>query len=97
MKNLKKIFVLVCATFSLLACTENDSTELTGRIAMKGASVHTYLVLEDLKSKKSVKIANHEAFNLMQHQNEVLTLKVKLIKKAIGAGFPAVVEVLEVK
>ncbi len=82
---------------SLLACTEGDTTEVSGRLSMKGSSVHTYLTIEDRKSHEILKIKNKEDFNLMQRQNETVTLKVKLIKKAIGVGFPAVVEVLEVR
>ena len=33
----------------------------------------------------------------MQKQNKTVKVKVRFIKKSIGPGFPAVVEVLEVK
>ncbi len=94
---IQKTLMLALASLSLMACTEGDVAEVSGRLAMKGSSMHTYLVIEDTKTHKVLKINNKEAFDLMQRQNETVTLKVKLIKKAIGAGFPAVVEVLEVK
>ena len=94
---IKKVLILALAGLSLITCSEGDTAEVNGRLAMKGSSVNTYLVIEDTKNHKVLKISNKEAFNLMQRQNETVTLKVKLIKKAVGAGFPAVVEVLEVK
>ena len=94
---IRKTLMLVLASLSLTACSEGDMTEVNGRLAMKGSSMHTYLVIEETKSHKTLKISNKEAFNLIGRQNEIVTLKVKLIKKAVGAGFPAVVEVLEVK
>ncbi len=94
---IKRLLTLLFASLSLLACAEGDIAEVSGRLAMKGSSVHTYLAIEESRSHKILKIANKEDFNLMQRQNEIVTLKVKLLKKAIGPGFPAVVEVLEVK
>ena len=94
---IKKIFVLVVAIVSFVACAEGDTADVTGRLAMKGTSIHTYLVIEDTQTHQALKIDNYKAFHLAKRQNEIVTLKVKLIKKAIGPGFPAVVEVVEVK
>ena len=80
-----------------IGCAQNNTMELEGRLAVKGSSVHTYLNIRDIKSNTSYRIQNQEQFDLMQKQNQTIKVKVKLIKKAIGPGFPAVVEVLEVK
>jgi len=80
-----------------IGCAQNNTMELEGRVAMKGSSVHTYLNIKDIKSNKSYRIQNQEQFDLMQKQNQTVKVKVKLVKKAIGPGFPAVVEVLEVR
>ncbi|HHD78198.1 MAG TPA: hypothetical protein ENK98_00920 [Epsilonproteobacteria bacterium] len=94
---IKKIVIVLFSMMGLIACSEGDTSDITGRVAMKGSSIHTYLVLEDTQTKKSVKLVNYKKFHLDQHQNEILTLKVKLLKKAIGPGFPEEVEVVEVK
>ena len=94
---MKKIFILLLGVWSFVACSEGDTADVTGRIAMKGSSVHTYLVIKDTKTHKALKINNYKVFNLAQRQNEIVTLNVKLVKKAVGPGFPAEVEVVEVK
>ena len=94
---MKKIFILLLGVLSFVACSEGDTADVTGRIAMKGSSVHTYLVIEDTKTHKALKINNYKAFDLAKRQNEIVTLNVKLVKKAVGPGFPAEVEVVEVK
>jgi len=94
---MKKIFILLLGVLSLVGCSEGDTSDVTGRIAMKGSSIHSYLVIEDTKTHKALKINNYKAFDLEKRQNEIVTLNVKLIKKAVGSGFPAVVEVVEVK
>jgi hypothetical protein len=76
---------------------QTDTMELKGRLAVKGSSVHTYLNIRDSKSKKNYKIQNQESFGLMQKQNQTVKIKVKLVKKAIGPGSPAVVEVIELQ
>jgi hypothetical protein len=94
--NMMKILFISGAFLSSLGCTQNNHLALEGRIAMQGSSIHTYLVIEDKKSNKTYKIKNKESFNLSQQQNKILKLKAKLLKEAIGPGFPAEIEVLEV-
>ncbi|WP_295420743.1 hypothetical protein [Sulfurovum sp.] len=95
---MKKYFILGFLTLGvLMGCTQNGDLELEGGLYMKGSSPHSYLVIEDQKSHKSYKIQNAKVFNLTQRQKEVVKLKAKLVKKAIGPGFPAVIEVVEVK
>lgn len=93
---MKKI-VIGLSIMGFIGCAQNNTMELEGRVAMKGSSVHTYLNIKDIKSNKSYRIQNQESFELMQKQNQTVKVKVKLIKKAIEPGFPAVVEVLEVR
>ena len=81
----------------MMGCAQNGDLELEGRLYMKGSGSHTYLVIEDQKSHKSFKIQNATKFDLLKRQKEVVRLKAKLVKKAVGPGFPAVVEVVEVK
>jgi len=92
----QKIITFLC-TVGLFGCTQSESIELQGRIAMKGSATHTYLTIYDQKTHKSYKITNKEAFDLMRKQNQTIKLEAKLIKEAIGPGFPAVIEVTEVK
>ena len=93
---IKKI-ILTLGTFGLMGCTSSESMELQGRLSMKGASAHTYLNIYDAKSHKSYKIQNKEAFDLLKRQNQTLKVKARLIEEEAGPGFPALIEVLEVK
>ena len=89
--------VLWCfAVWGLVACSEGDTGSITGRIAMKGAAIHAYLVIEDPQNHQILKLNNYRAFHLEKRQNEIVTLKVKYIKAASGPGFPAEAEVVEV-
>jgi len=94
---MKKYIILGLITLSFVSCANSTELELEGRLAVKGSSVHTYLVIEDKKSHKNYKIQNKESFNLMNRQKQTVKIKAKLVKEAIGPGFPAVIEVVEVK
>ena len=78
-------------------CSQDHIIELEGRVAVKGSSPHTYLSIRDKESDKSYKIQNSGSFNLMNRQNQTVEVKATLIKEAVGPGFPAVIEVIEVK
>ncbi len=93
---MKKIFILL-SFIVIIGCAQDNLIELEGRIAMKGSSPHTYLSIKDSKSQKSYKIVNQAEFDLMKKQNQTVKVKAVLIKDAVGPGFPAVIEVVEVK
>ncbi len=92
-----KKLIIILSFLGLLGCAQDNVMELEGRVAMKGSSPHTYLSIKDSKSQTSYKIQNQAKFDLMQKQNQTIKVKAILIKKAIGPGFPAVIEVVEVK
>ncbi len=83
----------------LLGCAQNNTMEIDveGRVAMKGSATHSYLSIKDEKTQKSYKIQNPKPFGLEDKQNHRVKLKAKIIKEAVGPGFPAVIEVLEEK
>ncbi len=93
----KKIIVYILTLGALMGCTQNGDLKLEGGLYVKGSAPHSYLVIEDQKSHKSYKIQNAKTFNLGKRQKEVVKLKAKLVKKAIGPGFPAIIKVVEVK
>jgi hypothetical protein len=93
---MKKIIILLIF-LGFIGCAQDNVMELEGRVAMKGSTPHTYLSIKDSKSQKSYKIQNQAEFDLMKKQNQTVKLKAVLIKEAIGPGFPAVIEVVEVK
>ncbi len=71
-----------------------NAMEIIGKVKVKGSSPHTYLVIEDIKTHKNYAISNAKDFSLINRQNETLKFEVKVIKKAVGPGFPAVVEII---
>ncbi len=94
----KYILYAAMAAGVTMGCAKNaQAIELRGGLYMKGSSPHSYLVIEDQKSHQQYKIRNAHAFKLAQKQRQIVTLKVKLVKKAAGPGFPAIVEVVEIK
>ncbi len=93
---MKKI-ILGLGLMGLTGCSQDHIIEVEGRVAVKGSSPHTYLSIKDNKSHKSYKIQNNESFNLMNKQNQTVKVKATLIREAVGPGFPAVIEVVEVK
>jgi len=94
---MKKILIGVSLIGLLRGCAPDHVMELEGRGAGKGSEPHTYLSIKDTKSQKSYKIQNQAKFDLMKKQNQTIKVKAVLIKEAIGPGFPAVVEVVEVQ
>jgi hypothetical protein len=94
---MNKIFIGVSLIGVLMGCAQENMMELEGRVAVKGSEPHTYLSIKDTKTQKSYKIQNQAKFDLMKKQNQTVKVKAVLIKEAIGPGFPAVVEVVEVE
>ncbi len=90
----KTIFTLLAAG-ALMGCAQSNDLELEGGLYMKGSSPHSYLVIEDSKSHKSYKIQNAKRFNLNQKQK--VRLRAKLLKESVAPGFPAIIEVVEVR
>ncbi len=93
-----KQILLGCVVWgAVMGCAKSSDLDLEGGLYMKGSTPHSYMVIEDQKSHKSYKIKNPEAFNLAHRQNESVKITAKFLKKAIGPGFPAVIEVLSIK
>ena len=92
-----KKLIIALSLIGLIGCAQDNIMELEGRVAMKGSCPHTYLSIKDTMSQKSYKIQNQDKFDLSQKQNQTVKVKAMLVKEAIGPGFPAVIEVVEVK
>lgn len=96
---MKKILIAL-SFIGFTGCAQDNTTtvmELQGRVAMKGSAPHSYLSIRDTQTHKSYKIENPKPFGLGDKQNHIVKLKAKVLKDAVGPGFPAVIEVLEVK
>ncbi len=89
--------ILILGFLGFIGCAQDNIMEIEGRVAVKGSSPHTYLSIKDSSSHKSYKIQNQTEFDLMTKQNQTVKVKAVLIKEAVGPGFPAVIEVVEVK
>jgi uncharacterized protein YcfL len=94
---MKKILIGLSLIGLFVGCAQDNVMELEGRVAVKGSERHTYLSIEDTKTQTSYKIHNQAKFDLMNKQNQTVKVKAVLIKEAIGPGFPAVIEVVEVE
>ncbi len=94
---MKKILIVLSLIGLFIGCAQDNVMELEGRVAVKGSEPHTYLSIKDSKTQTSYKIHNQTKFDLAKKQNQTVKVKAVLIKEAIGPGFPAVIEVVEVK
>ena len=92
-----KKLIIALSLLGLIGCAQDNIMVLEGRVAMKGSSLHAYLSIKDSKSQKSYRIQNQSKFNLMKKQNQTVKVQAVLVKEAIGPGFPAVIEIVEVK
>jgi hypothetical protein len=94
---MKHFILLIMLLFSVPACAENDIFTIEGKIFLKGSEPHTYLVIEDDQSHKVYKIKNKNSFDLMHKQKQFIKFKVRLLKEAIGPGYPALVEIIDIE
>jgi len=89
--------IMALLALSLFGCANSSLVEIEGKIAVYGSMPHTFLAIKDSKNHKYYKIKNAKDFNLQNMQNRVIKVKAKILKKKIGPGFPAVIEVVELK
>ncbi len=87
--------IIFSMTF-LVGLVFGDGILIEGRVSMKGSSIHSYLAIQDHKSQTLYKIENPESFGVHDRQNQTIKIRVKLLKKALGAGYPAVIKIMEV-
>ena len=94
---MKKSLFLGCVSLALfVGCVNQEGLlPLKGAIYMKGSTPHTYLVLENEANQKKYRLRNAKAFALEKRQNQVVSLKVKVLKEGSGAFAPTEVEVIE--
>lgn len=90
-----KIFISI-VYLTLLGCSQSPSLVVEGELLVKGSTPHSYLSIKDKTSHKTYKIKNKNSFDLIHMQKQNIKLKVEILKKSVGAGFPAVVKVLKV-
>jgi hypothetical protein len=65
-------------------------------LSINGYAQHSYISVKDKISQLTYKLKNGSDFNLTNRQHENIKLKIKVLKKAVGPGFPAIVEVMKV-
>jgi hypothetical protein len=97
---MKRAFFGILAAIGLTAGGCAGSTpvmELRGTLHLKGSVPHSFLVLEEERTHTNYKVANAKAMGLLRRQNHLIQVKAKLLQKAKGPGFPAVIKVIEVK
>ena len=93
--RMKQILLPILSIFLLSACDANKSATIKGTIKYVGAAPHNYLALED-SNHHIFKVDNPQDFNLKSKQNQRVIAKVKLLKKPVGSGFPAVIQIVDI-
>ncbi len=92
---MRSIAGTLCAVV-LIACANEKTIDITGKIYVKGNEPFSGLVIEDIKDHQSYKITNAKRFDLLHKQQQTVRIKAKRVKKALGPGFPAEIEVIEI-
>lgn len=93
---MKRVLLSFPLILSLGACMSGNSIDLEGEIKYKGTVPHNYLAIED-SNHNIYKVANPQAFHISKLQNHKVKVKAKLLEKAKGVGFPALVKVIDIK
>jgi hypothetical protein len=91
-----KIFKSTIIFLGLIGCTKGYTLTIEGKISINGYAQHSYISVKDKISQLTYKLKNGSDFNLTNRQHENIKLKIKVLKKAVGPGFPAIVEVMKV-
>ena len=91
MKIVPKLFTVMIILILFPSCLT-----LEGKITVKGSEPHTYLVLVT-EDQTDYKIAGkfHDEI-LKNYQQKILKVKGKIVRDAMGPGFPAELEVLKI-
>jgi hypothetical protein len=98
---LKTILAIIIAA-GIFSCSDTvkgnvlpNSDTIKGRVSVKGNEPHTYLALKTVKEEfKIVGLLTNEIRD--KYQNKYIEVKGAIIKKAIGPGFPAELEVTSI-
>lgn len=70
--------------------------ELTGKLSVKGSEPHTMLVLTTSRGEAYQIVGDLEAVLRGNFQYRTVTLRGEVVKEAIGPGFPAQFEAVEI-
>jgi hypothetical protein len=93
---MRRVLLSLPLILFLGACMNGNTIELEGVVKYKGTVPHNYLALED-RSHHIYKIANPQEFHIEKLQNHKVKIKAKLLQKARGIGFPALIKLIEIK
>ncbi len=90
--NLLKLIVIISLLTSL-----SFAQIIIGKVKVKGNSPNTSIIIEEDGTGKNYKVANPQDFNLLYIQNAKLKIEAKIIQKAAGPGFPAVIKIISIQ
>lgn len=91
--KLIKTVLIVFAVTMILSC---KTVTLKGKIAVKGNEPHTYLVLILEQNLEYAIVGDLRQEIWTKYQGQVIKVRGKIVKQAVGPGFPAELEVSEI-
>lgn len=95
MHERRRLQFLAVVALSLLTMSACSSLKVAGRVAVKGNEPHTYLVLvSDSREYKLVGPLQEKIWKTYQGQR--IRVRGRIVREALGPGFPAELEVLEI-
>jgi hypothetical protein len=90
---MKIILFLIYFISSFLYAQE---LEISGRIAVKGSSIHTYLTIASSRNHLIYKITNPNDFDLYNNQDKIINIRAEIVEEA-STHTPAIVRVISLQ
>ena len=94
-----RALLLPAALLLLIAAGSSDppgTIVLTGRVTVRGSEPHTMVVIESAE-RGEVQLSGALAGEIRaKHQGRVVQLRCRMVREALGPGFPAEAEVVRI-
>ena len=94
-----RALLLPAALLVLIAAGSGEppgTVVLTGRVTVRGSEPHTVVVIASAERGDVELTGRLEPEIRARHQGRVLTLRCRIVREAIGPGFPAQAEALKI-
>ena len=95
----------ICSIFSLFSCVSEEKEQekidetliitIIGKVEIKGSEPHTYIAIVLDDGTEYAIVGDLEELIRSEYQNVIIELKGNIVSQAVGPGFPAKIEGLQ--